>query len=267
LTSSNTTTTVRGNQFNVTNAATTNFLNLKDDGSGHIALSVNQLRATTGNEFALVNFSTYRSTDGINYTPTQSGDIIGGFKFNGNANTSTSPGVPAGPGAQITATATETWTTSANGTKFTFNAIKTGTITDFTVISGSSDNLDLASTVTTIKDVSGNALATINSTAATFTVPVTTEITSATVLEGTTYTPAATVDNNISVQLNANGGGTTVIDLASLTGNSRGGSYNILVYNNTGSGAPIQVKNVRKKLIEIEFFLPKKFLSIIKYDI
>jgi hypothetical protein len=76
-------------------------------------------------------------------------------------------------------------------------------------------------------------------------VPVTTEITSATVLEGTTYTPAATVDNNISVQLNANGGGTTVFDLASLTGNSRGASYNILVYNNTGSGAPIQVKNTR----------------------
>jgi hypothetical protein len=33
--------------------------------------------------------------------------------------------------------------------------------------------------------------------------------------------------------------------LASLTGNSRGASYNILVFNNTASGTPIQVKNTR----------------------
>jgi len=96
-----------------------------------------------------------------------------------------------------------------------------------------------------LQDSGFTTLATISASTANFTVPVTTEITSTTISEGTTYTPAATVDNNISVQINTLAGGTTVIDLASLTGNSRGGSYNILVFNNTASGTPIQVKNTR----------------------
>jgi hypothetical protein len=53
------------------------------------------------------------------------------------------------------------------------------------------------------------------------------------------------VDNNISVQIDTLSGGTTVIDLINLTGNSRGASYNILLFNNTASGTPIQVKNTR----------------------
>jgi len=142
------------------------------DGSNHIVGSINQIRATTGDEFAVMNFTTQRSTDGINYTPTQSGDIIGSFKFNGNANTSTSPGAPAGPGAQIYASATENWTALANGTRFVFFTIQTGTIADFQVISGSSDNLDLKSTQTRIQDVSGNAVLTVNATDATFAQPV-----------------------------------------------------------------------------------------------
>jgi hypothetical protein len=152
-------------------AGTIYFQTYKDSGN-HVTASVNQSRATTANEFALVNFSTQRSVDGINYTPTQLNDIIGSFKFNGNANTSTSPGVPAGPGAQITARATENWTATANGTSFGFFTIKTGTIADFQVISGSSDNLDLASTTTTIKDVNNNAVLTVNATSATFAQPV-----------------------------------------------------------------------------------------------
>jgi hypothetical protein len=138
LTSANTQTIINGDQFNVNNAAGTNYFRLEKDNANHIVASVNQLRATTADEFAIVNFTTQRSTDGINYTPTQSGDVIGSFKFNGNANTSTSPGVPAGPGAQITATATENWTTGANGTKFSFSTIKTGTTTGLTIIEGSS---------------------------------------------------------------------------------------------------------------------------------
>jgi hypothetical protein len=245
LSSANTNTTVVGDTFRVNNAAGTNYFETSKDGANHIVASVNQTRATAASEFAIVNFTTQRSTDGINYTPTLLNDVIGSFKFNGNANTSTSPGVPAGPGAQITAVATETWTTSANGTKFNFSAIKTGTLTDVTVISGSSDSTIFKSDAFTFQDSASTTFAAISASTAKFNVPVTTELTTTTISEGTTYTPAATVDNNISVQINTLAGGTTVIDLASLTGNSRGASYNILVFNNTASGTPLNVINSR----------------------
>jgi hypothetical protein len=146
---------------------------LNDDGGGKISFSVVQPRATSSTNFALVNFTTQRSTDGINYTPTQLDDTIGGFKFNGNANTSTSPGVPGGPGAEIIARATENWSSTANGTKFQFYAMKTGTIDSYAVIEGNPDSLTLNSTETTIKSYdTSTTYATFNATSATFTTPV-----------------------------------------------------------------------------------------------
>ena len=126
--------------------------------------------------------------------------------------------------ARVTATATEDFSATAGGSTMTFDTRANNT--------GSG-----LGTLATRLSLDANK--------AQFMVPVVTDITSTTISEGTTYTPAATVNNNISVQINANSGGTTVFDLASLTGNSRGASYNILVYNNTGSGSPIQVKNTR----------------------
>jgi hypothetical protein len=217
---------------------------IANDGSSKVSFTVSKTNATSGSEYALINFDTARSSGGT-YSPTQSGDTIGQFKFNGNALSGASPGGTSGPGVSITATATETWTTSAQGTAVSFSANKIGAITQTTVISASPDTLNLSSDVITLENSSGTDYAVLNANTAKFNVPVTTEITTTTISEGTTYTPAATVDNNISVQLNADGGGTTVIDLTSLTGNNRGGSYNILVFNNTGSGAAIQVKNTR----------------------
>jgi len=69
-------------------------------------------------------------------------------------------------------------------------------------------------------------------------------ITTATVTEGATYTPAATDNNSISLTINT-GSGTTVIDLINLTGQGTGGMYTILVHNNAASGTPVQVKNTR----------------------
>jgi hypothetical protein len=69
-------------------------------------------------------------------------------------------------------------------------------------------------------------------------------ITTATVTEGQTYTPAATDNNSISLTINT-GSGTTIIDLINLTGQSTGGMYSIMVFNNAASGTPIQVKNTR----------------------
>jgi hypothetical protein len=134
--------------------STQNLMTLNDQ-SSKVTLSVNQVRATSGADTAQTNFTVYRSADGVNYTPTQSGDLIGNFKFNGNANTSTSPGVPAGPGAQITAAATETWTASANGTKINFFAIKTGTTTEVNVIEANPTSTTFRSDAFTFKDSAG----------------------------------------------------------------------------------------------------------------
>ena len=141
--------------------------------SGKVGLSINQNRATTGSDFALVNFTTQRSTDGINYTPAQANDILGSFKWNGNAYTSTSPGVPGGPGAEIIARAAEPWTATANGTRFNFYCMKPGTLNSYDVMGGNSDSYSMNSDVITFNnfDTSATRL-TLNSTAATFAKPI-----------------------------------------------------------------------------------------------
>ena len=197
---------------------------------------------TDGSVYANLEVKTQRF-DGTNYSPTQSGDNIGRFLFNGNYVSGTTPAV--GNGNSLNVTATEAWTSGASGTKINLNITKTGTNTGLTVLEMGDASSTFKSDSYTFQNSAGTTLATISASTANFTVPVTTEITSTTISEGTTYTPAATVDNNISVQINTLSGGTTVIDLASLTGNTRGGSYNILVFNNTASGTPLNVINSR----------------------
>jgi len=74
--------------------------------------------------------------------------------------------------------------------------------------------------------------------------PYRSAVTAATVTEGSTYTPAATDNNSISLTVNT-GSGTTTIDLINLTGQTTGGMYTIMVFNNAASGTPIQVRNTR----------------------
>jgi len=69
-------------------------------------------------------------------------------------------------------------------------------------------------------------------------------ITTGTVTEGQTYTPAANANNSISLTVNT-GSGTTVVDLINLTGQGTGGMYTIMIHNNAASGTPIQIKNTR----------------------
>lgn len=239
LTSANATTTVRGDTFKVNKADDTNLLQLSTI-SGRVTLTLAQSRATAASTFATMQFNTYRSADGTNYTPSQSGDDIGQFKFNGNAFTGTNPGPALGPGAALTCYATENWsgftstgssisgttltigtltngavavgqeifgtgvTTGTritanisgsgsgstwtitpsqtvasttisggvNGTKFTMNTIKTGTLTDFALFDGSSDLIELKSTQTRILDVNGNIVVSVNATNTAFSQPV-----------------------------------------------------------------------------------------------
>jgi hypothetical protein len=173
LTSGNTNTTIFGDSTRINNAAGTNFIKVEDQG-GKIALSINQTRATSGSDFATGNWVTQRSVDGINYTPTLNNDVIGEFKFNGNAYTSTSPGVPGGPGGNVVVAATENWSSIANGTKMSFLAIKQGTLDSYSVFTANpvaslftSDSFTFQTTA-----ASPVTLATVNSTAATFAQPV-----------------------------------------------------------------------------------------------
>jgi hypothetical protein len=174
----------------------------------------------------------------------QLGNKLGNFRFNSNSDSANTYVL----GAQINAEASENWTSSANGSRIIFFANRQGeswTTGHTNVISAAPESASISSNTITLENSAGTDYAVLDANTAKFNVPVTTEITTTTISEGTTYTPAATVDNNISVQINTLSGGTTVIDLINLTGNSRGGSYNILVFNNTASGTPIQVKNTR----------------------
>lgn len=106
------------------------------------------------------DLKTYRSGDGINYTPTQNNDNIGAIRFNGNSNTSTTPGVGVGvgPGAQIGASATELWTATANGTSLNLNVIKKGTTTNVITGQFASDQTTFRSDNYTFQDSSSVAV-------------------------------------------------------------------------------------------------------------
>jgi hypothetical protein len=178
------------------------------------------------------------------YDPPQSGWGIGTFAFSADNSATGTNQVSAG---SIRMEASENWTATATGTELSFVANRAGVLNQGRkVLNMTPERVDIqANTIAFSDDATTTQLADFDVSRAEFRVPVTTQITTTTISEGTTYTPAATVDNNISVQINTLAGGTTVIDLASLTGNSRGASYNILVFNNTASGTPIQVKNTR----------------------
>jgi hypothetical protein len=192
-----------------------------------------QTASTDGSKKSSFNFGSYRF-DGTDLSATQSGDVLGEYKFNGNTATSGSnPGVPGAPGANIVAQATENWTGSANGTKFTFSAIKTGTLTSVSVIDSSPTATTLKSDTYTIEDSTGADYLVIDTNQALFSKPVRTKITTASIAQGATYTPAATALNSIIVEITA-GSGTTTIDVSNLTVAGENGVYDIMVYNNSG---------------------------------
>lgn len=86
-----------------------------------------------GTQYSRVTLNTFKTSDGINFTPTQANTNLGSFTFNGNDTTSTSPSSQV-PGAQIFAYATENWTSSANGSGMNFFVTKQGTTTSYPVV-------------------------------------------------------------------------------------------------------------------------------------
>ncbi len=99
--------------------------------NGEMVLST---ASSDGSKKSSFGFGSYRY-NGTTLSATQSGDVLGEYKFNGNtATTGSTPSVPGAPGANIVASATENWSNTANGTKFTFSAIKNTTLNSIAVI-------------------------------------------------------------------------------------------------------------------------------------
>ena len=105
-------------------------------------LSVTAL-TTDGTKNAVYETKTLRSTNGVDYTPTQNNDVLGRFTFLGNYATGTAPLVSNAAG-NILVKATEAWTSGASGAAMQFNVNKTGTNTNISV-------LDLAAAASTFR--------------------------------------------------------------------------------------------------------------------
>jgi hypothetical protein len=102
-------------------------------GTAENTLTLLKADATASTNQGVINFNTFRSVAGT-YSPTQSGDQLGQYKFNGNTSSTTTPSVGTSPALSIGAVATENWTISANGTKIVVNAIKNGATANTTII-------------------------------------------------------------------------------------------------------------------------------------
>ena len=210
-------------------------------GFKYTGLMSSSTQTNTGSYFEMS--SRWKASSGTStYSPPQSGWGLGRFGFSADVSTTGTSQQNAGA---IQAIATENWDSTHYGSKLVFSAYKLGTGGVVNILDMAPETTTITSDAITLESSSGADYLVLNANTAKFSVPVTTELTSATISEGTTYTPAATVNNNLNIQINALAGGTTVFDLANLTGNTRGASYNILVFNNTGTGTPIQVKNTR----------------------
>lgn len=215
----------------------------KTAGGNDSLLAMNQV-TNSANDFPQFSFFNYRSTDGTNFTPTQSGDVIGGYKFNGNAVSSTTPSVPGGPAAQITCSATENWSNTANGSQFVFSVMKKGTITNYDALVLANDQSYLRADNIKIQDSSGTDYLTLDSneikTNKTFKNVVTD---AGNFAGGSTYTPAATITNAVQATINSGTGGFT-IDLTNLDADStEGGFYMFSVINSSGSAQQVDTTN------------------------
>ena len=145
-------TTLLSGALNVRNGLTYNML-ATTTGGGLNELTLTKSDATAGNQLAVINFVTQRSTAGT-YTPTLSGDILGQFKFNGNVSSTTTPSFGGGPAGGVFVAATENWAVGAIGSRIVFQATKNGTTTPIEVISASPTTSTLKTDALTLQDSS-----------------------------------------------------------------------------------------------------------------
>ena len=149
---------------------TVNFNTVSADGSG------------TG----VFNFTNSRFS-GANYSPTQSGDTLGSYKFNGQTGSGTSQTLTVNPAAQIVVNSTENYTASANGSKYNLNLTKIGTTSLMTVQSSAPEATTFQSDTFTVKTSGGTDYAAFTSPLTTITSDIVAErsVTPATFVLGT----------------------------------------------------------------------------------
>ena len=130
-------------------------LNGSDDYAKTTELSVTAL-TTDGSRNATYETKTLRF-NGTNYSPTQSGDLLGRFTFLGNYASGTTP-ASANAAGFVGVRATENWTSTASGAKMTFSINKTGTNDTIDVIEASPTTTTMRSDTISLANSSGVAL-------------------------------------------------------------------------------------------------------------
>ena len=167
--------------------------------------------------------------------PIKNGDVISQLAFRG-VNTRDAAGFVANTNlaSRITARATEDFSTARGGSRFTIDTAAIGSITLTERASIAAESTTFKSDSYTFDSSSGTDYMVINNDKILNSRPHRSTLTTASVARGTTYTPAATVNNFIELTLTT-GTDPTYIDVDNLTVAGEGGHLAILVYNNSGS--------------------------------
>jgi len=169
--------------------------------------------------------------------PLKNNDQVGQMAFRG-VNTANATGFQGNTNlaARITAKATEDYSTTRGGSRLTFEATRAGTTPAISeVLSAAPESTTFKSDSYTFQDGAGSTTyQDISSTRILNNRPHRSAITTVSIARGTTYTPAAGVNNFIEITLTA-GTDPTNIDVDNLTVAGEAGHQAILVYNNSGS--------------------------------
>jgi hypothetical protein len=239
-------------------------------GVGTYTVSVSQLAGSSGSQINIVtgpdNY-TLLATNSFNIVGNRqsgipgrrqqikTGDIAGqmaiwGTKTSG-ANSYGADTATSNLTARVTATATEDFSATAGGSTLTLDTRANssggvlGALT--TRISTSTTATTFNSDAYTFQNSSGTNYLTLSSTGSICNQNQRTNITTASITEGDTYTPAATVTNYIELTINeGTGSPTSVIDVTNLTASATNGAqYTVMANNLTASSATVHVINSR----------------------
>jgi hypothetical protein len=220
-------------------------------GTGTYTVSQSQLTGSSGSpvtmalgpdNYQLINSNALQivgarqSGIGGRRQPLKNGDVVGQMTMRGvNTRDATGFVLNSNIGGRFTVRAAEDFSTARGGSRFTIETTNIGgtSLTERM----STDNLSTTfrSDAYTFDSTSGTDYLVINTDKALFSKPVRTSVTTGTVAQGGTFTPAATANNSIIVEITAGTNAVTRIDVNNLTVAGENGVYDILVYNNTGS--------------------------------
>jgi hypothetical protein len=288
----NGTITSRDNTYTLNNNAGTSFLTIGSDGkltaidpansnnimqlnnptsdasSDNLSLLLQMNNAAVATDYPVIEFYNRRFSGG-SYSPTQNGDKIGGYKFNGQYNSGGSAikGVPS----SIDVNATENWTATAQGTNFSFTVTKKGTSSSVTSLYSASDQTTLKSDAYAFQNSSGTAVtsAAISYTrtygefgytnASGFNIPAQNTIYTMP-LDTTLSNSGVTISGTGSVNINVSGWYKIIISLqATLTVSNQPGQFDFWLRKNgndvTNSKTQVDLLKDQKSVISMDWLV------------